>query len=38
MDVVAAYQRLGSYRGAAELCGGVDPKTVKRKVLGVTPG
>ena len=32
MDVVDAYARLGSYRGAAALCG-VDPKTVKRKVL-----
>ena len=32
MDVVDAYARVGSYRGAAEICG-VDPKTVKRKVL-----
>ena len=32
MDVVDAYARMGSYRGAAALCG-VDPKTVKRKVL-----
>ena len=31
MDVVAAYQRVGTYRGAAAICG-VDPKTVKRKV------
>lgn len=37
MDVVAAYQRVGSYRGAAELCG-VDPKTVKRKVLAHEAG
>lgn len=32
MDVVDAYARVGSYRGAAAVCG-VDPKTVKRKVL-----
>jgi hypothetical protein len=32
MDVVDAYTRPGSYRAAAEVCG-VDPKTVKRKVL-----
>ena len=32
MDVVAAYRDVGTYRGAAEMCG-VDPKTVKRKVL-----
>ena len=32
MDVVDAYARVGSYRGAAAICG-VDPKTVKRKVL-----
>jgi len=32
MDVVDAYARLGSYRAAGEVCG-VDPKTVKRKVL-----
>jgi transposase len=31
MDVVAAYKNVGTYRGAAEICG-VDPKTVKRKV------
>lgn len=31
MDVVAAYERVGTYRGAAALCG-VDPKTVKRKI------
>ena len=37
MDVVDAYARLGSFRGAAELCG-VDPKTVKRKVLAQQPG
>lgn len=37
MDVVAAYQRVGSYRGAAEICG-VDPKTVKRKVLAQEAG
>jgi transposase len=32
MDVVAAFRDVGTYRGAAQLCG-VDPKTVKRKVL-----
>ena len=31
MDVIAAFENVGSYRGAAELCG-CDPKTVKRKV------
>src|SRR5262245_25916167 len=37
MDVVAAYESVGTYRGAAELCG-VDPKTVKRKVLAQRAG
>lgn len=37
MDVVAAYLDVGSYRGAAEICG-VDPKTVKRKVLAWEAG
>lgn len=31
MDVVAAFENVGTYRGAAVMCG-VDPKTVKRKV------
>ena len=31
MDVIAAFENVGTYRGAAEMCG-VDPKTVKRKV------
>ena len=31
MDVVAAFRDVGTYRGAAAICG-VDPKTVKRKV------
>ncbi len=31
MDVVSAFRDIGTYRGAAEICG-VDPKTVKRKV------
>lgn len=31
MDMIAAYVDVGSYRGAAEICG-VDPKTVKRAV------
>jgi transposase len=37
MEVVDAYARLGSYRAAGELCG-VDPKTVKRKVLADQAG
>jgi transposase len=37
MDVVDAYARLGSYRAAAEVCG-VDPKTVKRKMLAHEAG
>lgn len=37
MDVVAAYKNVGTYRGAAEICG-VDPKTVKRKVLAHEAG
>lgn len=31
MDVIAAFENVGTYRGAAVMCG-VDPKTVKRKV------
>jgi hypothetical protein len=31
MDIISAYQQLGSYRGAAEICG-TTPKTVKRVV------
>jgi transposase len=37
MDVVVAYKDVGTFRGAAELCG-VDPKTVKRKVLAYEAG
>ncbi len=37
MDVVSAYRDVGSFRGAAEVCG-VDPKTVKRKVLAWEAG
>ncbi len=37
MDVVAAYYDVGTYRGAAAVCG-VDPKTVKRKVLAHEAG
>jgi transposase len=37
MDVVAAYYDVGTYRGAAAICG-VDPKTVKRKVLAHEAG
>jgi transposase len=32
MDIIAAYNDLGSFRGAAAICG-VDPKTVKAAVL-----
>jgi hypothetical protein len=31
MDVVSAFRDVGTYRGAAEICG-VDPKTVKQIV------
>lgn len=37
MDVVAAYRDVGTFRGAAAMCG-VDPKTVKRKVLAHEAG
>jgi transposase len=37
MDVVAAYRDVGSFRGAAAMCG-VDPKTVKRKVAAHEAG
>lgn len=37
MDVVSAYRDVGTYRGAAEICG-VDPKTVKRIVLAHEAG
>jgi transposase len=37
MDVVAAYRDVGTFRGAAVMCG-VDPKTVKRKVLAHEAG
>jgi transposase len=37
MDVVAAYRDVGTLRGAAAICG-VDPKTVKRKVLAHEAG
>ena len=37
MDVVAAFRDIGTYRGAAEMCG-CDPKTVKRKVLAWEAG
>jgi hypothetical protein len=33
MDMIATYNDVGSYRGAAAVCG-VDPKTVKKAVLG----
>jgi hypothetical protein len=38
MDIIAAYREVGSYRGAAEMCG-TTPKTVRRiiQLLGVTP-
>ncbi len=31
MDIISAYREVGSYRGAAELCG-TTPKTVKRVI------
>jgi len=31
MDIISAYQQVGSYRGAADMCG-TTPKTVKRAV------
>ncbi len=31
MNLIAAYQNVGTYRGAAVMCG-VDPKTAKRKI------
>jgi transposase len=37
MDIMAAYKDLGSFRGAAAICG-VDHKTVKRAVLGPAAG
>jgi transposase len=37
MDVIAAFRDVGTYRGAAEICG-VDPKTVKHKVLAWEAG
>lgn len=37
MDVVSAFYDVGTYRGAAEICG-VDPKTVKRIVLAHEAG
>jgi transposase len=37
MDVVAAYRDVGTFMGAAVMCG-VDPKTVKRKVLAHEAG
>lgn len=37
MDMNAAYREVGSYRGAAEMCG-TTPKTVKRAVLAESAG
>jgi transposase len=37
MDVIAAYQQVGSYRGAAEMCG-TTHKTVKRIVTAALAG
>lgn len=37
MDMKDAYREVGSYRGAAEICG-TTPKTVKRAVLAETVG
>lgn len=35
MDILSAYREVGSYRGAADICG-TTPKTVKRAVLAET--
>jgi len=37
MDCIAAFESVGTYRGAAVLCG-VDPKTVRRKVAAHRQG
>lgn len=37
MDIVTAYREVGTYRGAAQMCG-VDHKTVKRVVVGAGDG
>jgi hypothetical protein len=37
MDMLAAYQEVGSYRAAAEICGTTD-KTVKRVVQAARRG
>src|SRR3954471_11587771 len=37
MDIISAYQQVGSYRGAAELCS-TTPKTVKRVVRKFVAG
>ena len=37
MDCIAAFESVGTYRGAAVMCG-VDAKTVKRKVLAELAG
>ena len=37
MDCIAAFESVGTYRGAAAMCG-VDAKTVKRKVLAHEAG
>jgi transposase len=37
MDCIAAFECVGTYRGAAVMCG-VDPRTVKRKVLAHRQG
>ena len=37
MDVIAAFREVGSYRGAAEICG-TTHKTVKRIVIAQQQG
>ena len=37
MDVIAAFREVGSYRGAAEICG-TTHKTVKRVVIAQQQG
>ena len=37
MDIISAYQEVGTYRGAAEICG-TTPKTVRRVIERVRAG
>ena len=37
MDMIAAYREVGTYRGAAGMCG-CDPKTIKRALVRLAAG